>query len=105
MNNEEKDLQNELTIKIVDTRIKSFIRPASIFMYYTGIPITLGVFLDNTVMQWIGFVGFLVLCFAKMLSSSNKAMEKLLIEAGRLKRFTAIDDAVKYLQSRQNQKK
>lgn len=99
MNNEEKDRQSELTIKIVDTRIKNFIRPVSVFMCFTGIPIALGVFLDNTVMQWIGFVGFLALCFAEMLGSSNKAMEKLLTEAGRLKRFTAIDDAMKYLQS------
>ena len=103
MSYEEKDRQSELTIKIVDTRIKSSIRPVSIFMCFTGIPIALGVFLDNTVMQWVGFVGFLALCFAEMLGSSNKAMEKLLIEAGRLKRFTAIDDAMKYLQSLEKQ--
>jgi len=38
-------------------------------------------------------------------ASLKKVMEKVLMEKGRLKRFTAVDDAVKYLQSRKKQKK
>ena len=104
MNNEEKDLQNELTIKIVDTRLRITIRAICFFMCFIGVPIALGIFLDNTVMQWFGLIGFLVFCFLEMIVASKKVMEKVLIEKGRLKRFTAIDDAVKYLQSRQKQK-
>ena len=88
-----------MTIKIVDTRLRTTIRAVCFFMCFIGVPIALGIFLDNTVMQWFGLIGFLVFSFLEMLGSSNKAMEKLLIEAGRLKRFTAIDDAMKYLQS------
>lgn len=103
MNNEE-DLQNELTIKIVDTRLRITIRTICVFMCFIGVPIALGIFLDNTVMQWFGLIGFLVFCFLEMIVASKKVMEKVLIEKGRLKRFTTIDDAIKYLQSRQKQK-
>ena len=103
MNNEEKDLQNELTIKIVDARLRITIQAICGFMCFIGVPIALGIFLDNTVMQWFGLIGFLVFCFLEMIVASKKVMEKVLIEKGRLKRFTAIDDAVEYLQSRQKQ--
>lgn len=104
MNNEEKDLQNELTIKIVDTRLRITIRTICVFMCFIGVPIALGIFLDNTVMQWFGLIGFLVFCFLEMIVASKKVMEKVLIEKGRLKRFTTVDDAIEYLQSRKKQK-
>lgn len=66
MNNEEKDQQSELTIKIVDTNIRITIRTICVFMCFIGFPIALGIFLDNTLMQWFGLIGFLIFSFLKM---------------------------------------
>lgn len=79
----------------MDTRLRTTIRAVCFFMCFIGVPIALGIFLDNTVMQWFGLIGFLVFSFLEMIVASKKVMEKVLIEKGRLKRFTAIDDAVK----------
>ena len=97
MSHEEKGLQNEFTVKIIDTRARNIIRSTSVFICVFGGPIALGVFLNNDVMQWLGFVGFLLIMILVLAAMFAKDKEKALIETGRLKRFNTVEDAIKYL--------
>lgn len=86
-----------IEIKLIDTRAIKLIKSVGCFIVLFIAPAVIGVLLDNTVMQWIGFVGFLLFVFLMMMGSiralDEQKRDKLLA-----KKFTSIKDAIAYLE-------
>lgn len=88
----------QIEVKLIDTRAKRFFKSVGCFIVLFIAPIAIGILLDNTVMQWFGFIGFLFFVFLVMIGSirslDEQKRDKLFA-----KKFTSIKDAIGYLES------
>ncbi|UXT99427.1 hypothetical protein [Agrobacterium tumefaciens] len=66
-------MEKKLTIVIIDSRAKAYVRTAISTFLFLIAPISLGIVMDSNAMQWTGFVfGFLMfLSYAKRDMSEN----------------------------------
>lgn len=87
----------QIEVKVIDTRAMKLIKSVVWFIVLFIAPIAIGILLDNTAMQWVGFIGFLLFVFLTMIVSimalNEQKRDKLFA-----KKFTSVEDAIAHLE-------